>query len=95
MNLQLNKNYDFWRINFGHVLTMVAMIGGLIMFFSRFEARISVLEAEIQWIKASQMKMEHIRVSRACIDSIPLGFVKESNENFSGDGQARVIDRPL
>jgi hypothetical protein len=41
---------DFNRINLGHVLTIIGMIGTMAIFWAKFESRIAVLENNVQWL---------------------------------------------
>lgn len=46
-----NVDRPFWHFNIGHLLTLLGMAGTLIVMFSKFEARLSVIENDVGWIK--------------------------------------------
>lgn len=51
---------DFNKINLGHILTIVALIGTLFAFWSRFEARLAVVETNVEWLVKTTSSVSHI-----------------------------------
>jgi hypothetical protein len=41
---------DFKRINLGHILTIITLIGSLVVFSMRIEGRLVKIETHVEWL---------------------------------------------
>lgn len=56
---------DFWRINAGHVLTIISMAAGGFFFLSQMRADLAVLEAKVSALEAMQQQVSALAVAVA------------------------------
>lgn len=47
----MKKTHPFFHWNFGHLLTIIVMVAGFVVFYGNIMERLSKIETDVNWIK--------------------------------------------